>query len=103
MVSDPGPGFVPEASRSRRQHHRVATSPLMAGKMAGDADAGHPPVSRVAVLYNPATRPMPADDARHPRTLLLLAISAKATPCRDDAEIEQWRGTGAGTRGGLLV
>jgi ABC-type uncharacterized transport system substrate-binding protein len=107
MVTDPvGQGFVESLARPGGNITGFSDfNVLMAGKWLEMLTQVTPPVSRVAVLYNPATAPyaglmMRAIDDAAPS----FAISAKAAPCRDDAEIEQATAELArGTRGGLLV
>jgi putative tryptophan/tyrosine transport system substrate-binding protein len=107
MVTDPvGQGFVESLARPGGNITGFSDfNALMAGKWLEMLTQVTPPVTRVAVLYNPATAPyaglmMRAIEDAAPS----FAISAKATPCRDDAEIEQVTAALArGTRGGLLV
>jgi putative ABC transport system substrate-binding protein len=107
MVTDPvGQGFVESLARPGGNITGFSDfNALMAGKWLEMLTQVAPPVTRVAVLYNPATAPyaglmMRAIEDAAPS----FAISAKATPCRDDAEIEQVTAELAhGTRGGLLV
>jgi len=107
MVTDPvGQGFVESLARPGGNITGFSDfNALMAGKWLEMLTQVTPPVTRVAVLYNPATAPyaglmMRAIEDAAPS----FAISAKAAPCRDDAEIEQVTAELArGTRGGLLV
>jgi putative ABC transport system substrate-binding protein len=107
MVTDPvGQGFVESLARPGGNITSFSDfNALMAGKWLEMLTQVTPPVTRVAVLYNHATAPyaglmMRAIEDAAPS----FAISAKATPCRDDAEIEQVTAELArGTRGGLLV
>ena len=107
MVTDPvRQGFVESLARPGGNITGFSDfNALMAGKWLEMLTQVTPPVTRVAVLYNPATAPyaglmMRAIEDAAPS----FAISAKAAPCRDDAEIEQVTAELArGTRGGLLV
>jgi putative ABC transport system substrate-binding protein len=107
MVSDPvGQSFVESLAHPGGNVTGFSDfHALMAGKWLEMLTQVTPPVARVAVLYNPATAPyaglmMRAIEDAAPS----FAISAKAAPCRDDAEIEQMAAELArGTRGGLLV
>jgi putative ABC transport system substrate-binding protein len=107
MVTDPvGQGFVESLARPGGNITGFSDfNVLMAGKWLEMLTQVTPPVTRVAVLYNPATAPyaglmMRAIEDAAPS----FAISAMATPCGDDAEIEQVTAELAhGTRGGLLV
>jgi putative tryptophan/tyrosine transport system substrate-binding protein len=107
MVSDPeGQGFVENLARPGGNITGFSDfNALMAGKWLEMLTQVTPPVSRVAVLYNPATTPyadlmMRAIENAAPS----FAISAMAAPCREVAEIESVVAELArGTRGGLLV
>ncbi len=107
MVSDPvGQGFVESLARPGGNITGFSDfNALMAGKWLEMLTQVAPPVRRVAVLYNPATAPyaglmMRAIEDAAPS----FAISARAAPCRNDAEIEAVVAELAqGPRGGLLV
>ena len=107
MVTDPvGQGFVDNLARPAGNITGFSDfNALMAGKWLEMLTQVAPPVARVAVLYNPATAPYAglmmraiADAAPS------FAITAKAAPCSDDAEIESvMTELVRGERGGLLV
>jgi putative ABC transport system substrate-binding protein len=107
MVTDPvGQGFVESLAHPGGNVTGFSDfNALMAGKWLEMLTQVTPPVSRVAVLYNSATAPyaglmMRAIEDAAPS----FAISAKAAPCRDDAEIESVIAElSRGARGGLLV
>src|SRR5262249_58909397 len=79
--------------------------PPMAGKWLRMLTQITPPVSRVAVLYNPATAPfagllLRAIEEAAPS----LKVTVRAAPVNDDAEIEALMvGLAREDRGGLLV
>jgi putative tryptophan/tyrosine transport system substrate-binding protein len=107
MVSDPvGQGFVQSLAHPGGNVTGFSDfNALMAGKWLEMLTQVTPPVSRVAVLYNPATAPyaglmMRAIEEAAPS----FAIMAKAALCRDDTEIEAVTAELAHeVHGGLLV
>jgi putative ABC transport system substrate-binding protein len=107
MVTDPvDQGFVENLARPGGNVTGFGDfNALMAGKWLEMLTQVTPPVSRVAVLYNPATAPyaglmMRAIEDAAPS----FAISARAAPCRAAAEVESVVAEFAReTRGGLLV
>jgi ABC-type uncharacterized transport system substrate-binding protein len=107
MVSDPvGQGFVESLAHPGGNVTGFSDfNVLMAGKWLEMLTLVAPPVSRVAVLYNPATAPyaglmMRTIEGAAPS----FAITAHAAPCHDDAGIESVIAELArGQRGGLLV
>jgi putative ABC transport system substrate-binding protein len=107
MVTDPvGQGFVENLARPADNVTGFSDfNSLMAGKWLEMLTQVAPPVTSVAVLYNPATAPYAAlmmraiEDAAPS-----FAITAKTAPCHDDAEIERVIAELAPEkRGGLLV
>lgn len=107
MVSDPvGQGFVENLARPGRNITGFSDfNALMAGKWLEMLTQVAPPVARVSVLYNPATAPyaglmMRAIEDAAPA----FAVTARAAPCRNEAEIEALiADLAGGGRGGLLV
>lgn len=107
MVSDPlGQGFVASLARPGGNVTGFTDfDPLMAGKWLELLTRITPPVTHVAVLYNPATTPY--------AEVMLRAIvdaapssgvTATAAPCRDAAEIEAMMAALAhAPRGGVLA
>lgn len=107
MVVDPvGQGFVESLARPGGTITGFSDyDPPMAGKWLGMLTQITPPVARVAVLYNPATAPFAGlmmraiEDAASS-----LAMTVRAAPVHDDAEIEAIvAGLAREERGGLLV
>ena len=90
MVTDPiGQGFVENLARPGGNVTGFSDfNSLMASKWLEMLTQVAPPVTRVAVLYNPATAPYAGqmmdaiEDAAHS-----LAIGVQTAPCHDDAEI----------------
>src|SRR5882757_6013534 len=107
MVSDPvGQGLVENLAHPGGNVTGFSDfNPLMAGKWLEILTQMTPPVTRVAVLYNPATAPyagvmMRAIEDAAPS----FAVAVRAAPCRDDAEIESMIAELAQQgRSGLLV
>lgn len=107
MVSDPiGQSFVDSLARPGGNVTGFSDfNSLMAGKWLEILTQMKPPVTKVAVLYNPVTAPyagimMRAIEEAAPN----FAVTARATPCRDDAEIKAMMSELAREgRGGLLV
>jgi putative ABC transport system substrate-binding protein len=91
MVTDPiGQGFVENLARPGGNVTGFSDfNSLMASKWLEMLTQVAPPVTRVAVLYNPATAPYAGqmmdaiEDAAHS-----LAIGVQTAPCHDDAEIQ---------------
>jgi putative ABC transport system substrate-binding protein len=106
MVTDPvGQGFVGNLAHPGGNVTGFSDfNALMAGKWLQMLTQVAPPVTRVAVLYNPTTAPyaglmMDAIEDAAPS----FAITARTAPCHNDAEIESAIAELAGERGGLLV
>ncbi|HEV7602800.1 MAG TPA: ABC transporter substrate-binding protein [Bradyrhizobium sp.] len=107
MVTDPvGQGFVENLARPGRNITGFSDfNVLMAGKWLEMLTQVAPPVARVSVLYNPMTAPyaglmMGAIEDAAPS----FAVTARAAPCHNAAEIEALIAELArGERGGLLV
>jgi putative ABC transport system substrate-binding protein len=107
MVTDPvGQGFVENLARPGGNITGFSDfNVLMAGKWLEMLTQVAPPVARVSVLYNPATAPyaghmMRAIEDAAPS----FAVTARAAPCHNAAEIEALIAELArGERGGLLV
>ena len=104
-VADPvGQGFVASLAHPGGTITGFTNyDPPMAGKWLEMLTQITPPVARVAVLYNPATVPYAGlccalieDAARS------LAVSVRAAPVNDDAEIEAMHG-GARARGARRI
>jgi putative tryptophan/tyrosine transport system substrate-binding protein len=107
MVTDPvGQGFVESLARPGSNITGFSDfNALIAGKWLQMLTQVSPPVAQVAVLYNPATTPyaelmmLAVEDAAP-----AFAVSVRAAPCHDDADIEATVAALAGQqRGGLLV
>ena len=107
MVSDPvGQGFVESLANPGGNVTGFSDfNPLMAGKWLEILTQMTPPVTQVAVLYNPATAPyagrmMRAIEEAAPT----FAVAVRAAPCRDEAEIDaRLAALAQQGRGGLLV
>ena len=107
LVTDPvGQGFVASLARPGGNITGFsAYDPPMAGKWLGMLTQITPPVARVAVLFNPATAPyaglmLRAIEDAAPS----FAVTVRAAPVHDDAEIEaMMAGLAREERGGLLV
>lgn len=107
MVSDPiGQGFVESLARPGGNVTGFSDfNPAMAGKWLEILTQMTPPVTRVAVLHNPATAPyagvmMRAIEQAAPS----FAVTAHAAPCRDDSEIRTMMAALAREgHGGVLV
>ena len=107
MVTDPvGQGFVKNLAHPGGNVTGFSDfNALMAGKWLEMLTQVAPPVARVSVLYNPATTPyaglmMRAIEDAVPS----FAVTARAAPSHNDAEIESLIAELArGERGGLLV
>jgi putative tryptophan/tyrosine transport system substrate-binding protein len=106
-VTDPiGQGFVERLAHPGGNITGFSNyDPPMAGKWLTMLTQITPPVSRVAVLYNPATAPfagllLRAIEEAAPS----LKVTVRAAPVNDDAEIEALMvGLAREERGGLLV
>jgi putative tryptophan/tyrosine transport system substrate-binding protein len=107
MVVDPvGQGFVESLARPGGTITGFSDyDPPMAGKWLGLLTQITPPVARVAVLYNPATAPFAGLMMRAIEDAAAsLAVTVRAAPVHDDAEIESIMAALAREeRGGLLV
>jgi putative tryptophan/tyrosine transport system substrate-binding protein len=107
MVTDPvGQGFVKSLARPGGNVTGFSDfNALIAGKWLQMLTQVTPSVAQVAVLYNPATTPyaelmMRAVEDAAPA----FAVSVRAAPCHDDADIEAViAGLAGQQRGGLLV
>jgi putative ABC transport system substrate-binding protein len=106
-VADPvGQGFVESLARPGGTITGFsAYDPPMAGKWLGMLTQITPPVTRVAVLYNPATAPYAGMMLRVIKDAApTFAVSVRAVPVRDVAEIEaMMTGLAREERGGVLV
>jgi putative tryptophan/tyrosine transport system substrate-binding protein len=90
-VTDPvGQGFVESLAHPGGNITGFTDyDPPMAGKWLGMLTQIVPPVARAAVLFNPATAPFAGMMLRvMEETAPSLAVAVRASPCRDDAEIE---------------
>jgi putative ABC transport system substrate-binding protein len=108
MVTDPvGQGFVENLAHPGSNITGFSDfNTLMAGKWLQMLTQVTPPVAQVAVLYNPATAPYAGLMMREIEGAApAFAVTARAAPCRDDAEIVSVISELAGgrERGGLLV
>ncbi len=107
MVSDPiGQNFVESFAHPGGNVTGFSDfNPQVAGKWLEILTQMTPPVSQVAVLYNPATAPYAGEMMRAIEDAApSFAITVRAAPCRDDAEIEAVAAALAHEgRGGLLV
>jgi len=107
LVVDPvGQGFVESLARPGGTITGFSDYDApMAGKWLGMLTQITPPVARVAVLYNPATAPFAGLMMRAIEgAALSLAVTVRAAPVHDDAEIEAiLAGLAREERGGLLV
>ena len=107
MVVDPvGQGFVASLARPGGTITGFTNyEPPMAGKWLGMLTLISPPVTRAAVLYNPATAPFAGLMLRAVEEVApSFALAVRAAPCRDDAEIEATMTEVAREeRGGVLV
>jgi putative tryptophan/tyrosine transport system substrate-binding protein len=107
MVTDPvGQGFVANLARPGGNVTGFSDfNALMAGKWLQMLTQVSPPVTQVAVLYNPATTPYAGLMMREIESAApAFAIKAQAAPCHDDAEIVSVvSGLASRERGGLLV
>jgi putative ABC transport system substrate-binding protein len=107
IVTDPvGQGFVASLAHPGRNITGFTDfDPPMASKWLGMLAQITPPVAQVAVLFNPATAPFAGLMLRAiEEAAPSFAVVVRATPCRDDAEIEAMMTELAGEkRGGLLV
>jgi len=106
-VTDPvGQGFVESLARPGGNITGFTDyDPPMAGKWLGMLTQITPAVARVAVLFNPTTAPFAGLMLRFiEKAAQSLAVTVRAAPCRDDAEIEAiMAGLAREERGGLLV
>jgi putative tryptophan/tyrosine transport system substrate-binding protein len=106
-VTDPvGQGFVERLAHPGGNITGFTDyDPPMAGKWLGMLTQITPPVARVAVLFNPTTAPFAGLMLRViEESARSLAVSARAAPCHDDAEVEALiAGLAREERGGLLV
>ncbi len=107
MVSDPvGQNFVESLAHPGSNITGFSDfNPQVAGKWLEILTQMTPPVSRVAVLYNPETAPYAGEMMRAIEDAApSFAVAVRAAPCRDDAEIEAMAAALAREgRGGLLV
>jgi putative tryptophan/tyrosine transport system substrate-binding protein len=106
-VTDPvGQGFVESLAHPGGNITGFTDyDPPMAGKWLGMLTQITPPVARVAVLFNPTTAPFAGLMLRViEESARSLAVSVRAAPCHDDAEVEALiAGLAREERGGLLV
>jgi putative tryptophan/tyrosine transport system substrate-binding protein len=106
-ISDPiGQGFVANLARPGGTVTGLSSfDPPIAGKWLEMLTQITPPVARVAVLFNPATAPYAGLYVRAiEEAAPSFAVTMRAAPCHDDAEIEAMiAGLAREGRGGLIA
>ena len=106
MITDPlGQGFVNNLAHPGGNMTGFSDyDPPIAGKWVGLLKQIKPAIARVALLYNPASTPF-ADlilQAVEPAARSF-AVTARASACRDDADIDALMKLARDKRGGVLV